>query len=90
MPINRIKRYVGLLMEGGGETIPERREILADHKQFLDLKMKAYQNLLMLIDKKLDFYDNALTSYDPKAIKCMDYAAEWEHFRSVLGGTKHE
>lgn len=30
IPINRIKRYVALLMEGGGETILERREILAD------------------------------------------------------------
>lgn len=90
MPVRDIKRYVGLLMEGGGESIPERREILADHKRFLEEKTRSIQNLLLLIDKKLGFYDEALASDDPDAVKCIDYAAEWEHFRSVLGGMGHD
>ena len=89
MPINRIKKYVELLKEGG-ETIPKRREILAIHKQFLEEKIRTYQNLLMLMNKKLEFYDSALTSGSPEVIQCMDYATEWEHFRSILGGIKHD
>jgi len=89
MPIHRIKRYVGYLMEGG-ESIPERREILADHKTFLEQKMKSYQDLLKLIEKKLAFYDEALASDTPEAIKCIDYATEWAHFRSALEDIVHD
>ena len=90
MPIGKIKQYVVLLMEGGGNSIPERRDILAEHRAFLAERIAAFQNLLGLIEKKLEFYDEVLGSCDPESVRCMDYAAEWEHFRSILGGITHE
>lgn len=90
MPIYKIKKYVALLMESGGESIPERRDILSGHKMFLIEKIATYQNLLQLIEKKLDFYNEALSSNNPDSVHCMDYAAEWEHFRSIIGGVKHD
>ena len=90
MPINKIKQYVNLLMESGGSSIPKRREILAEHRAFLAERIAAFQNLLGLIEKKLEFYDEALGSGDPESVRCMDYAAEWEHFRSILGGIAHD
>ena len=90
MPIHRIKRYVSLLMTGGDESIPERREILSDHQMILQEKMRAFQKLLKLIEKKLEFYDDALKAGDPGTKKCMDYEAEWQHFRTVLGGIRHD
>ena len=90
MPIHKLKKYVSLLMESGGESIPDRRDILAEHELFLKEKITTYQNLLQLIEKKLEFYNDVLNSNDPDTIHCMDYAAEWEHFRSILEGVKHE
>jgi len=89
MPIHRIKRYVGLLTEGGA-SIPERRKILADHKLLMEEKTKTYQNFLQLIERKLAFYDEALASDHPQEARCMDYVAEWEHFRFALGGIRHD
>ena len=90
MPIFKIKQYVALLIDGGGESIPERRELLKEHEEILIEKIRTSQNLLHLIGKKLEFYDNALNSDNPEAIRCMDYAAEWDHFKSFLGGIKHD
>ena len=90
MPIYKIKQYVSLLMESGGDSIPKRRDILKEHKMFLKEKMKTYKNLLKLIEKKLEFYDSALSAENPEEVRCMDYSAEWEHFRSILGGIKHD
>lgn len=90
MPIFKIKQYVSLLMEGGGESIPERQKILKEHEELLIEKVKVSQDLLFLIGKKLEFYENALSFDDPEAIRCMDYATEWEHFKSILGGIKRD
>ena len=90
MPIHKLKKYVSLLMESGGESIPDRQDILTEHKLFLKEKITTYQNLLQLIEKKLEFYNGILNSSDPDTIRCMDYAAEWEHFRNILVGVKHE
>lgn len=90
MQISKIKKYVSLLMDSGGESIFERREILLEHKIFIREKIITYENLLQLIEKKLDFYNEALDSENPADIHCMDYAAEWEHFRTILGDIKHD
>jgi len=90
MPIHKIKQYVSLLMKSGGESIPKRRDILLEHKAFIMDKMAAYQKLSLLIEKKLDFYNEALNADNNEAVQCMDYAAEWEHFRGILGGMKHD
>jgi len=90
MPICKIKQYVSLLMQGDRATIPERRDILIEHEAIMKEKVSIYHNLLELIGKKLEFYDEILKSKDPEAALCMDYADEWEHFKSILGGIKHD
>ncbi len=47
-----IPPYVSLLVNSGGESIPERRDLLLEHKTFLMEKILTYQNLLHLIEKK--------------------------------------
>ena len=90
MPIFKIKQYVSLLMKGGEDSISERREILIEHEEIMKEKIKSFQNLLELIRKKLEFYDYALSADSPEGIRCMDYATEWEHFKTLLGGIKHD
>ena len=90
MPIFKIKKYVSLLMDNSEESILERRDFLLEHEALLKEKVSAYKKFLRLIEKKLDFYDDALSSDNPDSVRCMDYAAEWEHFRKVLGGIKHD
>jgi len=89
MPISKIKQYVALLMNGG-ETIHERRAILLSHEKYIKRKISAYQKLLKLIGKKVEFYNDALNAENPNDVKCMDYNDEWEHFRTVLGGATYE
>lgn len=90
MPIAQIKQYVSLLMSGG-ETIMQRRDILLAHEAFMKQKVILYQQLLVLLQKKVAFYDEALQTKDPESIKCMDYATEWTHFKAIItGGGTHD
>ena len=86
MPIAKIKQYVSLLVDKGGESIPERREILLEHKIVLAGKITLFQNLLQLIGQKIAFYDKTLSLKDQNAVRCIDYITEWEQFRKILGG----
>lgn len=90
MPMCKIKQYISLLKYGGENSIQERRSILAEHEMFIKDKIKAYQNLLSLITKKIEFYDTILGSESPTSIKCMDYLTEWEHFKKILGGITYD
>lgn len=89
MPICKIKTYISLLRSGKEASISQRREILAEHKTFIEEKIVRYQMLLRLIEKKLDFYDAALSVKNSADVKCADYSDEWEHFRGMLGGLKN-
>ena len=88
VPINKIKRYVSLIMESGGDSIPERCSMLKEQEIIIKDKIKASQNLLLLIEKKLEFYNHAMNTEIFKTIRCMDYSAEWEYFRSTLRDTQ--
>ena len=90
MPICKIKQYVSLLKKEGTGSVQERKGILEEHKLFIKEKLEKYQRLLLLIDKKLDFYEEALNSEKSDEVKCMDYATEWQHFRESIGELKHE
>jgi len=90
MPIFKIKQYVVLLLQGGEDSIPKRRDILIEHEEIIKEKIKNFQNMLSLIGKKLEFYDYALSAESPDEIRCMDYATEWEHFKTLIGGIKHD
>lgn len=89
MPIFKIKQYISFLMEGGQNSVPERRAILIEHQTNIIEKLATYQMLLQLIEKKVSFYDEVLDDNNLDA-KCVDYADEWAHFRAILGGIKHD
>ena len=61
-----------------------------EHQEFLANKIKSLQGLHGLILKKLEFFDNALVSENPEAVRCMDYSDEWARFKTFLGGDKHD
>ena len=88
IPIHKIKRYVNLVMESSSDSIPEKYDIIKEHEIFLKEKIKTCQNLLKLIEIKLEFYNQALNADNPNAVKCMDYSDEWELLRSTIGGIK--
>jgi len=90
MPIFKIRKYVSLLINSCGESIPQRREILLEHEAYVKEKIASFQSLLQLIEKKTGYFDETLSSNTPDSIRCMDYATEWEHFRAKLGGIKHD
>jgi len=90
MKISKIKEYVSLLMNNCGSSIHERRDFLLEHKSYISKKITIYQNILFLINKKLDFYNEAISPEYSDQVKCMDYADEWEHFRSILKDVKIE
>lgn len=90
MPIAKIKAYVSLLKTNDAASLPQRRALLWEHQTFLQQKSARIQILLRLIQKKIAFYDQTLQSSDPLSAQCMDYAAEWEHFRSILGDLAYE
>ena len=90
MPIFRIKKYVSLVMRGDDESIHERRNMLLEHDEYIQEKIATFQKLQQLIEKKINFFDEALLSDSPESIRCSDYAAEWERFRTVLGGVKRD
>ena len=56
MPMCKIKQYISLLKHGGENSIPERKNMLVEHEAFIIGKIKAYQDLLLLIKKKIEFY----------------------------------
>jgi len=86
MPILKIKQYVLLLKDNNRGSILERQAILSEHKDYILNKVVRYQNLLKMVDKKLDFYGELLSTKDIESSKCIDYADAWEHFKSILGG----
>jgi len=90
MPIFKIKQYVSLLKDRGENSILERREILLEHDAYITEKIATYQSLSQLIKKKLDYFNASLSAYRPDSAKCMDYAAEWEQFRTTLGGIQYD
>jgi len=63
---------------------------IVEHEVFIKRRIKAYQDLLMLIKKKIEFYDEVLNGKNTESQKCMDYLMEWEHFKEFLGGIVHE
>lgn len=86
MPISKVKQYITLLKESGRATISQRRSILAEHQIFMEKKIAAYQTFLQMLQKKIEFYDDALTAPDPEKVKCTDYVSEWENFKKFLEG----
>ncbi|WDV47355.1 MerR family transcriptional regulator [Clostridiaceae bacterium M8S5] len=56
MPVNDIKKIVQLSQEGK-HTIPERKEILKNHRKNIELQIEELEYSKNKIDQKIDFYN---------------------------------
>lgn len=61
MSIAQMRAYTRLVMQGRN-TLPERREMLARHGEHVRATIEQWQQALLLIDAKLDFYGEWLAS----------------------------
>ena len=62
MPIKQIKEIIELTVEGN-ETLPQRQQILVEHRQTVLQQIAALQKHLEKIDCKINLYDNAYKAY---------------------------
>ena len=81
MKIQSIKKYVSLFKQGK-QTVPQRKNILSDHRDNISQQLKLLQNVLLLVNKKIEFYTK-IESLDISD-SCYDYFDEWELFKKML------
>ncbi len=62
MQISDIK-YIINLSHKGEHTIPERKEILQEHRKKIVMKINELQKYIGKIDKKLEWYERRLLTY---------------------------
>ena len=60
MPIRDIQRYVALV-EGGADTVPQRRRLLEDHRASIQRQLSDLQVALAVVDYKITTYGGELT-----------------------------
>ncbi|GAA0180409.1 MerR family transcriptional regulator [Clostridium sediminicola] len=56
MPVSEIKKIVKLSIEGDS-TIPERKDILLNHRKVMEEQLEEIKAGIKKIDKKIAFYD---------------------------------
>jgi len=59
MPIAGLRRYTELARQGES-TIPERRQLLVDHRQSVREQLEEISASLRAIDHKIDIYDKEI------------------------------
>lgn len=59
MSINDIKEYMELL-NIGDSTVEERKQILMEHRNKLELQMEVIRKSLLKINKKIDWYNGTM------------------------------
>ncbi|MEZ0536530.1 MerR family transcriptional regulator [Caldicellulosiruptoraceae bacterium PP1] len=59
MSITNMKRYVEL-NNLGDATIEDRREILLNHKKYIEAKIEELNNYLQKINHKIEWYNNTV------------------------------
>ncbi|AVK47355.1 MerR family transcriptional regulator [Clostridium sp. MF28] len=67
MSIAYIKNYVSLTTKGK-DTVEERRNIMLEQKEILKEEIKRYNDLLELVNMKLDYYDEKISRDELKEI----------------------
>ncbi|AJH00350.1 MerR family transcriptional regulator [Clostridium beijerinckii] len=67
MSIAYIKNYVSLTTKGK-DTVEERRNIMLEQKEILKEEIKKYNDLLELVNMKLDYYDEKISRDELKEI----------------------
>lgn len=76
IPIQSIKEYVALLIQGG-ETLEQRYVMVQNHMKDIKNQMTNLQNAFILTQKKLSFYENLL---EDSSYKNITYREEWKLF----------
>ena len=76
IPIQSIKEYVALLIQGG-ETLEQRYVMVQNHMKDIKNKMTNLQNAFILTQKKLSFYEKLL---EDSSYKNTSYREEWKLF----------
>lgn len=67
MSLEYIKKYVELCIFGD-KTIPERRQMILSQKKIIEDRIKEYQDLLNVVNWKLEYYDNRMHENNSTAI----------------------
>lgn len=55
MSIAEIRRYIDLCKEGSS-TVPDRRQLLIDHKAYIEKKIGQFERYARKIDGKIEYY----------------------------------
>ena len=76
IPIQSIKEYVSLLMQGG-KTLEQRYEMVQEHIENITGQIANLQKALALTQSKLAFYEKILKEPSHQDIT---YAEEWRMF----------
>lgn len=76
IPIQSIKEYVSLLIQGG-KTLEQRFAMVQHHIKDIKNQMTNLQNAFILTKKKLYFYEKLL---EDSSYKNMSYSEEWKLF----------
>ncbi|AFM43392.1 putative transcriptional regulator [Desulfosporosinus acidiphilus SJ4] len=67
MSLEYIKKYVELCILGDN-TIPERHQMILSQKEIIEDLIKEYQDLLNVVNWKLQYYDNRMHENNSTAI----------------------
>ncbi|HEX9025451.1 MAG TPA: MerR family transcriptional regulator [Clostridium sp.] len=67
MSISYIKNYINLCVKGN-DTLSERRKIMLGQREIIKEHLKKYNDLLELVDMKLDYYDKKVSKNELKKI----------------------
>jgi len=75
MPIKEIKKFIDLQNEGNN-TLHDRNRILGKHKEDILKQIDNFKKYLNLIDRKLNYYNDACHAYDINSIipNCCEYS----------------
>jgi MerR family transcriptional regulator, aldehyde-responsive regulator len=65
MSVEYVKKYNNLYLLGEN-TIPERRQIILHQKEIIENQIKEYQDLLKLLNKKLEHYETTSQNLSSK------------------------
>ncbi|MFP5305462.1 MAG: MerR family transcriptional regulator [Gammaproteobacteria bacterium] len=61
MSVAQMRRYTQLVVQGRS-TLTERKRMLAAHREAVEARIAEYRRALRLIDRKIDFYDEWISS----------------------------
>ena len=81
MPIQSVKKYIALLVQGG-KTMEQRYDMVQDYIKDIQEQMDQLQNALALTREKSAFYEKLLK--EPSS-RDLTYLEEWELFKNEEG-----